>query len=277
MRSTIGPAAGLVALAVVVGSLPPKADAQAVAQEPSAPRAAVTAGMGVSYAGLMGVLGELYLGHPKLSALVGAGGSMGNWTCQCGGVSLGLRGYTGGSKHRLYVDVATAYFAGRGDEERWVPAILAGYANVAPSGFTLNAALGLGRGVDRTIVPAVNIGFGYTWGGHPPTEVAAQTPQPGLSFPSPPAAWAPSPDAPFSPHVHAARSAPYQSQPTRSEKRTIVTHALVGTGAGLLSGLVLSGTNVSDDDTSVVLVRTYVGLVAGVTSGLVTWLLERGN
>jgi hypothetical protein len=109
------------------------------------------------------------------------------------------------------------------------------------------------------------------------TEAAAQMPQSGLSLPSPPAAWAAPPEAPFSPHVPAASGAPYQSQPTRSGKRTIVTHALVGTGAGLLTGLVLSGTNVSDDDTSVVLVWTSVGLVAGVTSGVVTWLLERGR
>jgi hypothetical protein len=116
-----------------------------------------------------------------------------------------------------------------------------------------------------------------------PAGAAAQTPRLGLSFPPPPApwapraAWAPPPDAPFSHHVRAPRSTSEQSQPARSGKRTIVTHALVGTGAGLLTGLVLSGTNVSDDDASVVLVWTSVGLVAGVTSGVVTWLLERGN
>jgi hypothetical protein len=106
---------------------------------------------------------------------------------------------------------------------------------------------------------------------------AQQTPRLELSLPSPPAAWATLPGAPFSSHVPTARSATVQLRPDSSGMRTIVTHALVGTAAGLLTGLVLSGSNVSDDDSSIILVWTSLGLAAGVTSGVITWLLERAR
>jgi hypothetical protein len=133
------------------------------------PRGAVTIGMGAAYGGFAGVLGELYLGGPRLSALVGAGQSEGNWSCQCAAVSGSLRRYTNGLQNRLYIDVTGVYMLGDGEGERFIPVLLIGYANVAPSGFTLNAGLGLGRNRYRSLVPAVNIGLGYTWRERPST------------------------------------------------------------------------------------------------------------
>jgi hypothetical protein len=67
----------------------------------------------------------------------------------------------------------------------------------------------------------------------------------------------------------------YQSRADRSAARTIATHAVVGTGAGLLIGLVLSGASAGGDRTSVVLTWTALGAAAGVVSGVVTWLVGR--
>ena len=65
----------------------------------------------------------------------------------------------------------------------------------------------------------------------------------------------------------------YQSRADRSAPRIIAIHGVVGTGAGLLIGLVLSGAGVGDDQTSVVLTWTALGATAGVVSGIVTWLV----
>jgi hypothetical protein len=57
-----------------------------------------------------------------------------------------------------------------------------------------------------------------------------------------------------------------------SAARTIATHTAVGTGAGLLIGLAVSGASAGDDEASVVLTWTALGAAAGVVSGIVTWL-----
>jgi hypothetical protein len=68
-----------------------------------------------------------------------------------------------------------------------------------------------------------------------------------------------------------------QSEANRSAARIITTHALVGTGAGLVIGLLLSSAAAADDDTSVVVTWTALGLTAGMLGGAVTWLVERGE
>jgi hypothetical protein len=65
-----------------------------------------------------------------------------------------------------------------------------------------------------------------------------------------------------------------QSQSGRSATRIIVTNAAVGTGAGLLIGLALSGADVSDDRTSVVVTWTALGLTAGLVAGAIAWFVE---
>lgn len=67
----------------------------------------------------------------------------------------------------------------------------------------------------------------------------------------------------------------YQSPPKRSPAKTIALHTAVGTGAGLLTGLLLSGASTSDDRTTVVVTWTALGAAAGLVSGVVTSLLQR--
>ena len=128
------------------------------------PTVAVTAGFGVSYV-IFGVLGEFYLLHRRFSFLVGAGGFPGGeWAPYFLGVSLGLRGYGPGRKHRLYLEATGFYYLLSSDEYTvYGPAALVGYANVASSGFTFNVAVGVGRGADGPIAPALNMGIGKTW------------------------------------------------------------------------------------------------------------------
>jgi hypothetical protein len=63
--------------------------------------------------------------------------------------------------------------------------------------------------------------------------------------------------------------------PRPSAGRTIALHGAVGAGAGLIIGLVLSGSDVGDDNTDVILTWTALGAAAGVVSGVVTWLVTR--
>lgn len=126
------------------------------------PTVAVTGGFGVSYAAF-GVLGELYLLHPRFSFLVGAGGVASEWGGFFG-TSLGVRGYSRGRKHRLYLEATGFYYLLSYDKYTvYGPAALVGYANVASSGRTFNVAVGVGRGADGSIAPALNIGIGHTW------------------------------------------------------------------------------------------------------------------
>jgi hypothetical protein len=111
-----------------------------------------------------------------------------------------------------------------------------------------------------------------------PARATAQAPEirPTHASPVDPApAWgesflAPLPSIPrILPH---GPQSPSQSGP--SATRVIVTHAAVGTGAGLLIGLALSGADVSDDRTSVVVTWTALGLTAGLVAGVIAWLVE---
>lgn len=69
----------------------------------------------------------------------------------------------------------------------------------------------------------------------------------------------------------------YPAQETRSAARTIATHTVVGAGAGLLIGLILSGTSQSNDQLTVIVTWTALGAGAGAVSGVVTWLAGRAR
>jgi len=69
----------------------------------------------------------------------------------------------------------------------------------------------------------------------------------------------------------------FQDEANRSATRTILTASLVGAGAGLLVGLLVSGADLGDDHTAVVLTWTAAGLTAGVIGGVITWLSEPGG
>ena len=91
---------------------------------------------------------------------------------------------------------------------------------------------------------------------------------------APAAAAAQLPLAPPAPKVLAPGPV-FQSPPQPSAFKTIVIHTVVGTGAGLLIGALLSSASVSDDRTEVILTWTALGAAAGLVSGVVTTRLRR--
>ena len=106
-----------------------------------------------------------------------------------------------------------------------------------------------------------------------PAQALSVAPSPILLSSPPWSTASPLSTSPLLP-LPAVRGLTEQSQPDRSARRIIVTRAIVGAGAGLLVGLVLSGANVSDDDASVVLIWTAAGLTAGALGGVIVWLVE---
>lgn len=63
--------------------------------------------------------------------------------------------------------------------------------------------------------------------------------------------------------------------PAGSAGRTIAIHGIVGAGTGFVIGLLLSGSSISDDQSTIVLTWTGLGAAAGVISGVATWVLNR--
>jgi hypothetical protein len=122
-----------------------------------------------------------------------------------------------------------------------------------------------------------------------PIQVTAQEPEPAPPHasvvPLPPAwsTWTGALQTP--PPAAVARSLAFraevdrsfQAQESRSATRTILTASLVGAGAGLLVGLLVSGADLADDHSTVILTWTAAGLTAGVIGGLITWLSEPGG
>ena len=108
--------------------------------------------------------------------------------------------------------------------------------------------------------------------------IPAPTPASAVALPPAWPMWIEQLPTPLLPVVAPSVVAPSrQAETSRSAKRTILTAALVGTGTGLLIGLVLSGADLADDHTTVVLTWTAVGLTAGVIGGLITWWSEPGS
>lgn len=105
-----------------------------------------------------------------------------------------------------------------------------------------------------------------------PSQVVAQAQlggQPPLSVVVAEQAWS-APFQTWQPNIPDLILAP---RADRSAAKTIATHTVVGTGAGLLVGLLLSGASAGDDQTSAVLTWTALGAAAGLVSGIVTWLV----
>jgi hypothetical protein len=68
----------------------------------------------------------------------------------------------------------------------------------------------------------------------------------------------------------------YAERGDRSAVRTIAIHTAVGTGAGLLLGLLLSSASTGGDQAAVILTWAGLGAAAGAVSGVVTWLAGGG-
>lgn len=128
----------------------------------------VLAGGGNSFAGWGGTA-ELFLVQNRLSAI----GSLGylqriDATDGRTGFAAGLRGYTGGVRHRAFLEASYAPVR-VGDPAtdlgvHYGPALAAGYAYTARSGFTFLISRGVGWSSHHSgLALTGNIGIGYTW------------------------------------------------------------------------------------------------------------------
>jgi hypothetical protein len=139
------------------------------------------AGLGVATAGL-GLQAETYFGRDRFSAFGGVGYSPsfdedGTVYARGAGVSGGLRAYTPGRVHRVYLEVAYGPIASEGAPEGFPrdelalgygPAAQAGWRMTRPGGFTLSLSFGVGHvsDTDRAAGDTDVVGFigiGKTW------------------------------------------------------------------------------------------------------------------
>jgi hypothetical protein len=165
--SRIAPAVVL----LLLGSTPALAG-----QDTAAPRriATVTAGIGNTM-GWLGLQGERYFAHERLSAFVGAGYTPSIDPGDPSGptFALGVRGFTTGVKHRGFLALSVSQlFVETGFAENpsrlYGPGLEAGYQFASRGGFTVMAGLGLGYapGVpegESGVGSMIELGFGYTW------------------------------------------------------------------------------------------------------------------
>jgi hypothetical protein len=147
-----------------------------IGQEVIAPRrvATVTAGIGNSM-GWLGVQGERYFVHERLSAFLGLGytPSIDRGDPSGPTFAVGVRGFTTGVKHRGFLSLCLSQlYAETGfieDPSRlYGPGVEAGYQFASGGGFTFMVGTGLGYapGVpegDSKVVSMIELGFGYTW------------------------------------------------------------------------------------------------------------------
>jgi hypothetical protein len=137
-------------------------------------RYTATAGVGNSM-GWFGVQGERYLLDERLSIFAGVGWvpSLGRGDRRGPGFAAGVRSFTSGARHRLFVEgsaspVVRTTAGGVGGGPYYGPGLQGGYQFVSPSGFTLMLSIGAGYalGVPRGGDPwarVAGVGLGYTW------------------------------------------------------------------------------------------------------------------
>ena len=134
-------------------------------------RYTATAGVGNSL-GWFGVQGERYMLDERLSIFLGVGYTPAVDAADPYGptFALGLRSFTSGLKHRLFLEGSASQLvvAGGANARYYGPGAQAGYQFVSPGGFTLMASLGAGYalGVPRggsAWASQVGLSLGYTW------------------------------------------------------------------------------------------------------------------
>jgi hypothetical protein len=134
-------------------------------------RYTATAGVGNSL-GWFGVQGERYLLDERLSIFLGVGYTPSVEVADPYGptFALGIRSFTKGLKHRLFVEGSASQLVveSGGDGRYYGPGLQGGYQFVSPGGFTLMASLGAGYtlGVPRSgdhWATQVGLSLGYTW------------------------------------------------------------------------------------------------------------------
>jgi len=160
----------LIALVVLLllGSAP------LIAQEVPERVATVTAGIGNNM-GWLGLQGERYFAHERLSAFLGLGYTPSIDSGDPAGptFALGLRGYTTGVKHRGFLALGVSQLfvesgVGEDGSRLYGPGLEAGYQFASRGGFTvvLGAGVGYAPGMPEGESAAgsmIELGFGYTW------------------------------------------------------------------------------------------------------------------
>ncbi len=135
--------------------------------------ATVTGGIGNTM-GWLGVQGERYFAHERLSAFLGLGYTPVRDQADPSGptFALGFRGFTPGVKHRGFLALCVAQLAvetGTDDPGRqYGPGVEAGYQFASLGGFTamLGAGVGYAPGMPDTqsaFGAMAELGLGYTW------------------------------------------------------------------------------------------------------------------
>jgi hypothetical protein len=162
--------------ASVVGLLLLASPPMLTAQQPAEPQrlATVTAGIGNTM-GWLGVQGEKYFTHERLSGFLGLGYTPSIDLGDPSGLTfaVGLRGFTAGVKHRGFVALSVSQLFvenGATDNRRrlYGPGLEVGYQFASRGGFT--AMLGVGAGYapgmpegQSAVASMIELGLGYTW------------------------------------------------------------------------------------------------------------------
>jgi hypothetical protein len=142
----------------------------------AAPRriATVTAGIGNTM-GWLGLQGERYFAHERLSAFLGLGytPSLDQGDASGATFAAGFRGYTTGVKHRGFLALSVSQlFTENGptnDRRRlYGPGLEAGYQFASGGGFTVMLGVGAGYAPgmpegESAVGSMIELGLGYTW------------------------------------------------------------------------------------------------------------------
>ncbi len=150
---------------------------------PSPPRVTLLGGLGNAL-GWLGVQGEAYFATGRLSAYAGLGYTPDVEPGDPSGLTgaAGLRGYTGGRRHRAFVELGISQVAVEVDRafqqngavreegrRLYGPGLQIGYQYMAHRGFTAMVSTGVGYILAEPPLfasrwqPLLGLGFGYTW------------------------------------------------------------------------------------------------------------------
>jgi hypothetical protein len=136
--------------------------------------ATVTAGIGNAM-GWLGLQGERYFAHERLSAFLGLGytPSIDQGDPSGPTFALGFRGFTTGVKHRGFLALCVSQLfvesGGIEDPSRlYGPGLEAGYQFASRGGFTFMVGAGLGYAPgmpegESEVGSMIELGLGYTW------------------------------------------------------------------------------------------------------------------
>ncbi|HKU62314.1 MAG TPA: hypothetical protein VJQ44_13905 [Gemmatimonadales bacterium] len=135
--------------------------------------ATVTAGMGNTM-GWLGLQGERYFAHERLSAFAGLGYTPAIDQGDPSGATfaLGVRGFTPGVKHRGFLALSVTQLDRDKESEDprrlYGPGLEAGYQFASLGGFTAMVGTGLGYAPgmpegQSAVVSMIELGLGYTW------------------------------------------------------------------------------------------------------------------